>query len=428
MSSAPHLFRRTFIKRMLLGTAAALGIGGTAYSLKRGIRYPTLSLEPHSLNQTGKSADGNVTAYSDDTIFCPHKSAYALNLRAFSPEPSVTISAASNTQATVFINNISPDAQLSSQYSAGNTTELIDKANSESIDGISRTVSLNIKAGESITLTWKLPYSSEFTFASIGDSGGDKELAWCIQRAHDLGAKFLLHLGDFNYQAGDYQRSIDLFRNSPIPCYVSIGNHDFHDEGNIYPRFLNEIGPLNHAFTIGKTRFVNLDTAANMVPYSGGLRGDLIESLIPLNATVADTVAFTHRPLHDPLEGSTHDIGSTGERDWLISALKSIRAKTLLSGHIHIYDRSDFDGIDNIIAGQGLGHQDLITQTDVSKIVIGHVNKNGQVSYSTQPLAMPMQWHCHPRVDMVKESLLASDPDRYAKFIEQINTDCKTAL
>jgi hypothetical protein len=154
------------------------------------------------------------------------------------------------------------------------------------------------------------------------------------------------------------------------------------------------------------------------LPYGAGQRGQLLERLASDN-NYADTVAFTHRPLHDPSEGSHHDIGSTGERDWLIASLKKIDAKTLLSGHIHIYDRSNFDGIDNIIAGQGLGHQDLLINGDASKMVLGHVDSSGAVRYTAEPLAMPMEAHCHPRIDPVKDSLRNGEHEALLIMLEE---------
>ena len=107
----------------------------------------------------------------------------------------------------------------------------------------------------------------------------------------------------------------------------------------------------------------------------------------------------------------------------MINAMKKIDAKTLLSGHIHIYHRSDFNGIDNIIAGQGLGHQDLLINDDASKIVLGHVDRNGSVRYTAEPLAMPLEAHCHPRIDPVKESLRGGEHSELIKILDKV---CKS--
>lgn len=260
-----------------------------------------------------------------------------------------------------------------------------------------------------------------YQFAAIGDTGGGQELAWCINRAKQLGARFLLHLGDFNYQAGDYDSAISLLNNAPLPCFVSVGNHDFHDNGLIYPQFLQEIGPLNHQFSIGKTRFINLDTAANTLPFSAGHRGRLLQTAVDEKNLFNDTVAFTHRPLHDPIDDGTDSVGSKGERDWLVTKLKEANISTLLSGHLHVFDRRMALGIDNIIVGQGLGHQDLITNSDHSRIAIGQVSEDGAVSYQFPNLAMPMGMHCHPRTERVKKELRGGP---HADLIREVDNAC----
>lgn len=402
-------------RKILIGAGlTTLGIGGYVYD--RGLRLPTLHLDPRALNNTF-SLDDDIQVIVNEVIRTPIKEENTAELeacfRAFAPEPSLTFSAKKSGSISISVDNISPEAQL--QTNAPGQVR-------EEVSNTKRLLVIQTKAEQSIKLEWQLPDFGEYTFASIGDTGGDKELDWCIQRASDLGAKFLLHLGDFNYQDGDYDRSIKAFNNSPIPIYVTIGNHDFHDEGAIYPQFLREIGPLNNAFNIGKTRFANIDTAANVLPYGAGQRGALFERMIK-DSNYTDTVCFTHCPLHDPDPNSHHDMGSSGERDWLINAMKKVGAKTLLSGHIHIYHRSDFDGIDNIIVGQGLGHQDLLINDDASKIVLGHVDKNGAVKYTAEPLAMPLEAHCHPRIDPVKESLRGGE---HSELIEMLDKVCRT--
>ena len=397
---------RLISRRTLLSTAIAASVGGYAYH--RGLRYPTLSLEPRgpltSFDHAGLSwqfTDCFKTAHKEFTV------------RAYAPEPKITLRAATDTVVQFTFNNLSIESSLQSEHA-----EI-----SEQIDGINRVVTVNLKANQPVHIEWAFAHSSDYTFASIGDSGGAGELSWCLQRAHQLGAQFLLHLGDFYYQEGDYESAIDLFYNAPLPCYVAIGNHDFHDGGLLHSQFTDYIGPFNHAFMIGSTRFLNLDTAANFLPRSSGKRGRLVKSLLTQSKQPL-TVAYSHKPLHDPTGESTHDIGHEGERDWLIGALKSLNAPTLLSGHIHIFDRSEFAGIDNIIVGQGLGHQDLLTN-DVaySKMAIGHVDAQGHVDYSFESLNMPMIQHCHPRIEPVKASL-RNGSDARAKTVALIDKAC----
>jgi len=59
---------------------------------------------------------------------------------------------------------------------------------------------------------------------------------------------------------------------------------------------------------------------------------------------------------------------------------------------------------------------------DISKMAIGQVDSDGSVSYRFANLAMPMELHCHPRTDFVKDSLIESDLN--LDLIESINQAC----
>ncbi len=406
-------------RRSLLKITGLSALAAGTYSYFRGIRFPALSWESTSL-ETVAILDGAEYSFSD--LIRTSRNSNIANFRAFAPEPEIKISSSHGKSLKFIVNNIAIDATLIVEN--GEQAQIL-----EDIQGITRKINISFNSAQNVRLKWRLPDDLKtYSFAAIGDTGGDKELGWCINRAHALGARFLLHLGDFNYQKGDYDNAIKQFNQAPLPCYISIGNHDFKESGLIYQQFLDEIGPLNNSFTIGKTRFINLDTAANFLPYSGGQRGKLIQQLSEDTTEYSENVVFTHRPIHDPQpihvkeDDGDHDIGSKGEIDWLIASLKRIKAKTLLSGHIHIFDRTTYRGIDTIIVGQGLGHQDLIVNhNDISKIAIGQVNQNGKVNYEFAALKMPMELHCHPRVQVVKDSLMNLS---HADTIKKIDTAC----
>lgn len=404
------LSRRSLLKFASLGAAVTL-----IYSYIRGIRFPVLSWEA-ALTATALNTDLADFSFID-IIHLGSKDTQS-SFRAFAPEPEIELTLQEQSVITILVNNIASDAVLETITSDQISIQ-------EEVNGINRKLLISGTPQQSIKLKWRLPVQAEYTFAAIGDTGGNKELGWCIKRAHDLGARFLLHLGDFNYQEGDYDNAIRQFNIAPIPCYVSIGNHDFNESGLVYQQFLKEIGPLNNSFSIGKTRFINIDTAASFLPYSGGQRGKLFEQLIADQTIYSDNVAFTHRPIHDPQPDANgdHDLGSEGETNWLITSLKKSSATTLLSGHIHIFDRTTYQGIDNIIVGQGLGHQDLIVNhNDISKIALGHVNEKGKVNYEFASLKMPMELHCHPRIQIVKDSVMHLP---HGPTITKINNMCK---
>ena len=406
--------RRTILKS--IGLTCLIGI---PYSLWRGVRYPRLSLEtpplPNTLeyNDTALKLTDCFISKNQSTHNKHANDSQSLFLRAFAPEPMITVKRTEKSQ-TILINNISPEAILSSQV----------KLN-EQIKGITRIIEIP-QTSEPLLIQWKFPEHTQYEFAAIGDSGGADELGWCIERAQQFKVKFFLHLGDFHYQASDYDSAMKLFFNAPMPCYITIGNHDFHDDGLIVDKYLDDIGPLNHTFTLQNIRYVNIDTAASFLPVSGGKRAKLMKALIADKHDYDDTVLFTHRPFYDPRPGEDHDFGNVFEKKWFVKGIKKAKVSTLLAGHIHEFHDTTSEGIRLLIAGQGLGHEDLIHKRQVAKLLIGKVNQGTTVDYRTEELAMPLELHCHPHVSKWrKENRAQWHKKNDVDFVEKMNTLCE---
>lgn len=325
----------------------------------------------------------------EDAIYVEQKPELPLKLRAIAPEPTIELTGKLQGKLAINIGNISPSAILEAH---GDTNISVN----ESIDGISRHLEMDLKPGQSIKLSWKLAEQEGSKFAVIGDSGAGKELQWVLQRAAALGAQFLLHLGDFNYVEGEYDRAIELFNNAPFPCYVSIGNHDYNDSGLIYQQFINEIGPMNHSFSIAGTRFANIDSAADFFPASSGQRGALFDDLLADDRQFADQVFFTHRPFYDVREGEDHVIGGIGEIDWLKDKIRESGCDTLLTGHVHRSAETDLQGLRQWTIGEGLGYEDILAQTQVAQLLLGTVERGRKVSYQWAPIDMPWSAHLSP--------------------------------
>ena len=397
--------RRIFLKSF--GLACLIGL---PYSLWRGIRYPRLSWESHPVADTFKN--DRIELKLTDCIVSKNQVKHnplanetqAACLRAYAPEPIIEVQKAN--QQTILINNISPDAKLISQ----------EKVN-ESIQGITRIIELP-KSGKPIVIQWQLPDIGQYEFATIGDSGGLDELGWCLTRAEQFGAKFFIHLGDFNYGPNDYESAIKQFTNAPMPCYITVGNHDFHDDGLIVGKFIDDIGPLNHVFTIKNLRYVNIDTAASFLPVSGGKRAKLVKAIVEDKHEYDDTVLFTHRSFYDPRPNEDHDFGNESEKNWFVKSLKLAKIHTILAGHIHSYFDTSSEGLRIIIAGQGIGHEDLLHHRLVSKIVVGKVTPGQAVEYRAEELAMPFELHCHAYVSKWREK-------NDSAFAKKINTLCE---
>ncbi|NND82971.1 MAG: hypothetical protein HKN50_11135 [Gammaproteobacteria bacterium] len=384
-------------RNLLLSTIIGI-FGIAAYSNHRGIRYPLMSWEPE---MPANSIRRNSNLFMlDQLLALPSKDATEVAMRALGPEPKLTISPSkTSSQLQLRLNNVSPRARLIRDGSIGSQVE-------EKTLGLTRQITISLEPGSEIELRWQLPQHEGLQFAAIGDTGAGSELEWCIKRAAELGATFLFHLGDFNYAEGDYARALHAFESAEIPCYVSVGNHDFHDRGLVYADFLTRIGPFNSAFSLGKTRFVNLDTAASFMPISGGARGRFVQQMVADTQIDQHTIIVTHRPLVDPDKDDDHDLGSKRERAWLLEKFEAMGADTMLCGHIHIFSRSQIGSLDQIVVGQGLGHQDLlVNDITESKIALGTIQSGGAVEWQFLPLMMPLTLHCHPRTEAVKATL-----------------------
>lgn len=366
-------------RRLFMGGAlfSALGL----YSYQRGLRYPPISFEHRAVTPGLRSSETDLDLY--DLIVVKDG-----GLRAIAPEPSIVIKRVAGSPSITVL-NIAPNAVLTLDEKI---TALLD----EEIDGITRTVHLQ-EGLQGSTLKWILPVSEGFEFAVMGDTGGGSELAWTLKRAHDLGAQFLLHLGDFNYSEGEYDLAIDHFNNAELPCYISIGNHEYHSSGLIYDKFLSQIGPMNHAFELAGKRFINLDTSVDFWPAHAGNRGRFLSSLLGAGQYDGEQIIFTHRPLKDPQPHDDHEIGGIGEVDWLSAQFQDLGVSTLLSGHVHHSAELDYRGLRQMTIGEGLGHEDLVLQKHVSKMMMATVELGKNLEHRWVGLNMPWSEYQNPK-------------------------------
>lgn len=372
-------------RKLLIGGGLLTGLG--LYSYQRGLRYPRLSWEPEMLPDSMALASLSGKVFLRDAIIVSNTNS-GITFRAVAPEPTLSIQAGTG-QIEFSISNVASNAVM---HVDGKPPSHID----EQVSGLKRTVNVQSNGATDFKLHWTLDADNGFEFAVMGDTGGGSELDWTLKRAKQLNAQFLLHLGDFNYTEGEYEAAIKAFNNAAIPSYITIGNHDFHDNGLIYDRFLNELGPLNHAFDIAGTRFINLDTAADFFPAQSGLRGQLISTLLAEKPFEDEQVFFSHRPLKDPRPHDDHEIGGIGEIEWLSKSIRNLGGKHFLHGHVHHSAELDFEGIKQISIGEGLGHEDLVLQKPVAKILMAKVEPKRPLAHRWEDLNMPWELHQSP--------------------------------
>ena len=390
-------------RRLLLGGALISTLG--AYSYNRGVRYPRLSFEHSEVASTVLSSDHLEFDLRDCIAVNNH------TIRAIAPEPHVLIKRLEGS-TSVKVLNVASNAILTAD---GAALAEID----EEINGTARIV--HIKGSiQGVTLKWSLPVADGFEFAVMGDTGGGSELAWTLKRAHDLGAQFLLHLGDFNYTDGEYDEAIEKFNSAKLPCYVTIGNHDFHDNGLIYDKFISQIGPMNHAFELSGTRFINIDTAVDFWPAHVGHRGALFTALSKAEPFKGDQIIFTHRPLQDPNPDDTHEIHGVGEVDWLVKQCHKLGVGTFINGHVHQSAEFDVQGLRQITVGEGLGYENLLSQKPVAKIMMATVEPHKKLAHRWVDLNMPWSEHQNP-THLIK--LKGSRMDKQLEWFTQLQNN-----
>ncbi len=387
--------RRQLVRGLIAGGAAfaaAAGIHGYA----RGIRFPVLQAEPDARPNRIELLDPPISVEMDRLYLrgaTRREGGLALDLRAFAPECAIRFTVSRNLSLALTLRNIAPAAVIEVDGNVSfHTTELTT---------VNRTVGMELSPG-TYRLVVRAPFTDRFRFAFIGDTGGGSELAWCLRRAVDVGADFLLHAGDFYYSPGDFRSLPRVLENAPLPMYSSIGNHDFHGESLfVHREFTRDIGPRNSCFALGETMFVNFDTAASTWPVSAGDREALFDAMAARRNEFPHWVLMTHRPLHDPrfASGNEEEHALAGrEVGWVSDRLKALtKSPVLLAGHIHVSAEHEEDGIHTFISGDGLGNRNLVSGRNIARILVGDKRPGEAIDYQWVSLEMPAAAHCHDK-------------------------------
>ena len=212
-----------------------------------------------------------------------------------------------------------------------------------------------------------------FRFAVVGDSHENYEtLLRITDSAERRGADFLVHLGDFTYwgRHHEYRRMLDAIGDVKLPLVILPGNHDLEHVG--MECFLRLLGPLDFEFTLGKLRFLcvdsaseALDTRIHQLPAEGRPipedslpeRGFDLGRVLDMETRIRDaerTILFTHvPPAVKPFTGHAFTRGL----DAFTAMLERNRDRVdaVFCGHIHAFGRSRVGGVELIVCGGGGG-------------------------------------------------------------------------
>lgn len=370
-------------------------------------RYPALTLDPAPRDlQYAHNTQWRISARGAYL-----QSGQPAQLRAFQPQVSLDIYA-DKAVSTIHLEleNIHPHAQL--KVHGIDPAQLL-----ENTTGLTRKLSFSaLEPGDHVIVRWLFPQKSRYRFVAIGDTGGDQELSWGLERAAQLDADFILHMGDIYYHQSEINTVSSRLNSSTVPVYMANGNHDFQGpEGNSIEYYLKDIGPLNARFSLLGHCFINLDSGAFMYPSGKGERAAMLAAEIvnhrrdPSQCT--DYIVYTHKPMVLKFEADfpqqDHALYSWHARP-LIKQLQQLGPLTLIAGHIHNDFEFEQDGFKTYVTGSGLAHRDLLSGKKDAKVLIGEIKAGQALTLEWAYNKMPLEYHCSIR--LYREFVKAGNP------------------
>jgi 3',5'-cyclic AMP phosphodiesterase CpdA len=135
--------------------------------------------------------------------------------------------------------------------------------------------------------------------------------------------------------------------------HIAAGNHDINTPRSlkVYQQYVDK--PPYYAFDVGDTQVLILctDLPDEISKVTGKQLQWLKEELakpFPLR------IVFLHKPLFPSAYGRGHGLDRyPGDRDKLHELLRSRKVNMVIAGHEHLYNRSEKDGIIQVITGGG---------------------------------------------------------------------------
>ncbi len=386
-------------------------------------RYPPLSFDPKPLprfieqKQFIISAQGAYLKTSSGPLF-----------RAYQPNVSVEIKATEDASIQFSIENIHPDASFTVSDPA-----LAVQAQAR---GLRRDIQLQLTQAVNITLNFTLPEKSSYRFGATGDTGGDKELSWALERLGEQNVDFILHLGDVYYHSEEVGQVHQRMNQATVPVYTTNGNHDYNGpDGNVIDTYLRNIGPLNNAFRLLNSCFLNIETGNYLFPASKGERGKFVrEQLASFENENQDcqAIIFTHKPIMDGLDVNIPELDHTlsgYDSAWLIKQIQQMPKPVVLAGHIHQDFEFAQNGVQTLVTGSGLAQADLVADKPIAKLLIGEISLDQDLVTSWINNAMPLDYHCSKKVhkSLNKAATNNDEPkekEKYKNLVTSLEQAC----
>jgi len=194
-----------------------------------------------------------------------------------------------------------------------------------------------------------------------------------VQTIADVNPAFICFTGDIVYNgfdANDWQvwdRETKVFRDTKIPVYPALGNHDLHGDekvalGNYFQRFPDLKNSRYYSVRAANALVLVLDSS---LQEAGGPQGQWLSDKLD---HVPAEVDFVFLMFHHPPYTSSSDAKAFGGGH-SARAPEQALAKTLeerqaharyrivvFSGHVHNYERHKHGGVTYFVSGGGAAH------------------------------------------------------------------------
>ena len=201
-----------------------------------------------------------------------------------------------------------------------------------------------------------------FRFAVLGDNRGNPEVyKTLLEKISSLAPDFAVNTGDLITNAGhlyQWDEFIELSSGYDFPILPVVGNHDVDNPRSekMYRDIFTLPGEeIYYSFAYSNSQFIALDS--EIPGEESKITGAQLEWLKKTlkNSSPTHRFIFLHRPLYpDSLIGS--HFGNCldkypEERDSLLTLLKRYDVDIIFVGHEHLFRKSIYDGVMQIITG-----------------------------------------------------------------------------
>ncbi|PKL80548.1 MAG: hypothetical protein CVV27_00225 [Candidatus Melainabacteria bacterium HGW-Melainabacteria-1] len=182
-----------------------------------------------------------------------------------------------------------------------------------------------------------------YSFIVTGDNrDGDAVFERILRRGRDYSPRFMLHTGDFVAAGGqaDYQRFRSLLARADYPVLPVIGNHDAQGQGRRW--YARYFGETEFAFRYGKDHFIFVDNAGYQVSATQRQR---------LARLLKEPARYRFVIMHMPPGNLIWFHSFTQGSQETMRVLEAHNANYVFLGHIHIFDKNTFRGVNYLISG-----------------------------------------------------------------------------